>query len=262
MFQDAAATVPVTADGQPVGLALDKRLWGGKTLAQVKASQPQLVVNGGFDTDTAWTKGTGWSIANGKASASGAAVGTTMAPVTPVVATIGSTYLVAFDVVDLTSGAFSVGIGGQVGTARSALGHYEEYITATTTGSIAVYTRIGATTTGSIDNVSVKLIPGNHSPQTNVAARRTYKTNGTLAWLWDDNSDDAMPVTFGNLGSNCTVAYATASGVTILTAQTISGVYNVPGKGANLYGCIIIDRALTPSETASVTAWLKKKAGL
>ena len=32
------------------------------------ARGPELVVNGTFDSDSDWTKGTGWSIANGKAS--------------------------------------------------------------------------------------------------------------------------------------------------------------------------------------------------
>ena len=31
----------------------------------------ELVTNGGFDTDSNWVKGTGWSIANGKASCDG-----------------------------------------------------------------------------------------------------------------------------------------------------------------------------------------------
>lgn len=47
MWQDAAGTTPVTALGQPVGLILDKRLWGGKTYAQVMAGQPELNANTG-----------------------------------------------------------------------------------------------------------------------------------------------------------------------------------------------------------------------
>lgn len=57
MWQDAAGTTPVTALGQSVGLVLDKRLWGGKTLAQMLAEQPELVTNGGgpFVSTDDWT---------------------------------------------------------------------------------------------------------------------------------------------------------------------------------------------------------------
>ncbi len=42
-FVDNLGTTPVTAAGDQVGLKMDKRLWGGRTLAQVMASQPNLV---------------------------------------------------------------------------------------------------------------------------------------------------------------------------------------------------------------------------
>lgn len=38
MFQDIAGTTPVTGPGDPVGLNLDKRLWGGRSLAQIRAA--------------------------------------------------------------------------------------------------------------------------------------------------------------------------------------------------------------------------------
>lgn len=47
MWQDAAGITPVTALGQPVGLVLDKRLWGGKSFAQVMAEQAELNANPG-----------------------------------------------------------------------------------------------------------------------------------------------------------------------------------------------------------------------
>ncbi len=34
---------------------------------------PELVINGGFDSDTAWSKVSGWSIANGTATHTGGA---------------------------------------------------------------------------------------------------------------------------------------------------------------------------------------------
>lgn len=46
MWQDAAGTTPVTALGQSVGLVLDKRLWQGKSYAQILAEQAELRGNG------------------------------------------------------------------------------------------------------------------------------------------------------------------------------------------------------------------------
>ena len=64
-------------------------------------------------------------------------------------------------------------------------------------------------------------------------------------------------VTLPDLGADATVAYVDhASGVTILTGQTIgAGSYALP-TSARLGPVIIIDRALTAPETAALTTWL------
>lgn len=63
MWQDAAGTTPVTANGQTVGLVYDLRK-GPPALG------PELVVNGDFSSGASgWTLGAGWSVAGGKATA-------------------------------------------------------------------------------------------------------------------------------------------------------------------------------------------------
>src|SRR3990167_8241272 len=60
MYQDSAGTTPVTAVEQSVGLILDKSK--GLVLG------PELVTNGGFDSDTTgWTKLGNWTISGGQA---------------------------------------------------------------------------------------------------------------------------------------------------------------------------------------------------
>ena len=73
-----------------------------------------------------------------------------------------------------------------------------------------------------------------------------------------DSVDDVMNTTFASaLGSNCTVARAVGGGPpVILTGQTIGTSYADTTDHA---GLIIIDRALTASETASLTAYLTAK---
>lgn len=53
MFKDTAGTQPVTADGDSVALMLDKGQWGGKTLEQVLAAQPEILANSTFDAGVA-----------------------------------------------------------------------------------------------------------------------------------------------------------------------------------------------------------------
>jgi len=74
--------------------------------------------------------------------------------------------------------------------------------------------------------------------------------------LLDDLVDDAMATTLP--AGTYTVATGDDAGVTILTGQSISGAYTIPGP-ARLYGAVIISRTLSAPETASLTAWLNAR---
>ncbi len=88
-----------------------------------------------------------------------------------------------------------------------------------------------------------------------------YNAAGFPTYLKFDGVDDAQDVTFPlALGNSCTVARAVPDmGASILTAQTIGTTYSSTATHA---GLIIIDRALTAPETATVTAYLNAKAGV
>ncbi len=77
-------------------------------------------------------------------------------------------------------------------------------------------------------------------------------------WLDGNTATAAMTATFpSSLGSACTVARANADGVTITPAQTITTTYNLtPPYGYNS-AVMIINRALTASETAVVSRYLR-----
>lgn len=113
-----------------------------------------VIQNGTFASDTLWTKGTGWSIAAGVATAAGA-ISTTLDQI-PVAATAplieGQAYLCTFTVTAFTAGTVSLAIGGTAGTARGSAATFAQVIIA---GSGA---NVGFTTsgfTGSIDNFSM-----------------------------------------------------------------------------------------------------------
>ena len=250
LFQGAAGTTPVTAVDQPVGLVLDesKGLVLGAT----------LVTNGGFDSGASWVNGT-WAISGGSATTS---EGGNLAIIYQSgIVTIGKWYCVSFDLVSLVGGS---GVAVYTGTTRTiAASSFIATTTGRKTGYIfasdsAICFRAGlGTTTATIDNISVKELPGNHGKQATSTARPLYKAGPSR--IDYDAVDDALVTTFAaSLGANCTVARAVPGvGASILTGQTIGTSYTDTTDHA---GLIIVNRALTASETASVTAYLNAKA--
>jgi hypothetical protein len=115
---------------------------------------PELVTNGNFDTDSDWTKGTGWTISGGEATH---AAGTGSALDQANVVTAGKWYKVTVDAT-ATGGTWSLQfVGGTTTTVGSSLvsGSYTLYGFA---GASNTTLRIfaGAATDLVIDNVSVK----------------------------------------------------------------------------------------------------------
>lgn len=114
---------------------------------------PNLVTNGTFDVDANWTKGTGWTIANGKAThASGSA--------TDIYENItfvnGRTYHVVYSVTGRTQGSIRARLAGgtdALGSLNSANGTYSDFITSS--GNTSLRFGAGATFDGSIDDVTV-----------------------------------------------------------------------------------------------------------
>lgn len=106
--------------------------------------------NGTFASDTAWTKGAGWSIAAGVATAAGA-ISTTISQTAPTALIPGQTYSVSYDVTR-TAGTITASVGGTAGTARSTNATFLEAIVAGSDGTI---TFTGAGFSGTIDNVIV-----------------------------------------------------------------------------------------------------------
>lgn len=160
-FQDSAGTLPVTAMEQPLGLILDTKLG-------VPVLGSQLVTNGGFDTDTAWTKGTGWAIGSGVATKT-AGTASTLTPSTAIVPTVGRWYVVEYTITR-TAGSLSVSIGAGTGAAKTASGTHREILCASTTDNLTF--SADATFDGTVDSVSVREVPGNHFVQPSNTASR------------------------------------------------------------------------------------------
>ena len=165
MFQDTAGTTPVTTPGQTVALLLDKSK--GLVLGS------ELVTNRTFDADTDWTKGAGWTISGGVASKVGGA-GRLSQLSASVVA--GRTYQAQFTVVSVTVAGSGVGIdvGGTIFGSYTTAGTYTALLVAGASGVFAIQPRGDGSWAGSIDNISIKELPGNHATQATTASRPTY----------------------------------------------------------------------------------------
>jgi len=131
----------------------------------------ELVVNGNYDNNSAWTiSGGNAEISNGKLNFDNAGnYGTSVSNSASVVS--GKTYLVKFTISNYSSGAAQIRLGSQFGTSRNANGTYTEYIVANAT-LIRLYSSSNNTTL-SIDNVSVKEVLGDR-------ARLNYEIEGGL----------------------------------------------------------------------------------
>lgn len=148
--------------GDPLYTVIDQSQGGMSNLG------PELVENGGFDTDTWWTKGAGVTISGGTANLTASSNGVT-APGTPLV--IGKRYLVRVTITSYTSGTLYLSDGTTNFGAWNAVGTYETIITATST---TLSFRAVASATLSFDNVSVREVPGNHPVQGTLAKRPAW----------------------------------------------------------------------------------------
>jgi len=115
----------------------------------------ELVTNGNFDTDSDWTLGTGWSIANGKLTANNASGYALQSGVFESGAS--KTYKISFSVSDYVSGYFTILTSG--GTSQSQQfntnGNYTIYFNSNSPSGTTLHFTYFGSFSGSIDNVSV-----------------------------------------------------------------------------------------------------------
>ena len=181
LFQNSAGTTPVTAVDQPVGLILDKSK--GLVLGA------ELVTNGGFDTDTAWTKVAGVTISGGVCNF--AAVTSQTAAYQNSSIAASKSYRITM-VVIVTSGTVGPLINGApnvLGTTATVSGTYSWTLASgAANGNISINTSVF---TGSVSSISVRELPGNHATQATAASRPILKqdANGKYYLLFDGVDD-------------------------------------------------------------------------
>lgn len=99
------------------------RASGGTALRPIGYGS-ELVTNGTFDTDSDWTKNTGWTISGGVASSSGSNNYAGIGQVKSL--TVGKVYSLTFTISSYTSGLLKAGVGNTVGIGYSSTGTFTE----------------------------------------------------------------------------------------------------------------------------------------
>ena len=217
IYQDSAGTSPVTAVEQPAGLALDKRLGLSQGV--------DAAINGNFSLDTGWTKASGWTISGGSAVFSGG----NDKQLTQASLTAGKWYAYEVTATIPVAGKFTVWDG-----ASSAIGWCESVGTKTYTGviragttTLAIYASSGSF---SIDNISVRELPGNHFSQATSTSRPIVRVTGGVQSLALDGLDDGLSTGPITLGANMDVLLA----IRINEPAVDDAIMSVSGGGSYL----------------------------
>lgn len=214
MYQDAAGTTPVTTPGQPVGLRLDK----SKRLVLGAELSPG---GGTFDSSTGWTiNGTTMAISGGVLTVSAGAAEIYPTDLTKV--KVGRSYRVSFTVSNSTAnyGVRVLNKGTNTGSYFPALypfdyimtnGSYNIVIVAQFDGSIGLNRVASHTGSLTIDDFSVKELPGNHATQSVLASRPVYGIEPAggrrnLLTFSEDQTNAAWVKTRSSISANSTAA--------------------------------------------------------
>jgi hypothetical protein len=171
LFTDVAGTTPVTAPGDAVALQLDK--------SQGLVLGPELVTNGGFDADTDWTLTAGATISDGVLISGAVSPNTTFASASLAETLIaGRAYEISVDLVGFTSGGCFVQLAGGAALSTTVVGgptgRKKGIFFATNSHTTVNLRTFGVGFDGTIDNISVRELPGNHRTQATTAARPLY----------------------------------------------------------------------------------------
>ena len=236
----------------PTGLVLD-------ALGSVGA---ELVTNGGFDSDTGWTKGDGWTISGGVASHAVSATGASqlLQENADMRVSAGKTYQFIFSVT-ATVGNVSVYIGGTwIGDYTS--GSYSRIVLCSSANTGTAYSfAVAQTSVCSIDNISVREVSGIHLTQGTTANKGLLKQDAGSRYYWLFDATDLLTGTFPAGYESVTVIDAKSTGQVTTSAANVVGSYSI-GPSYSSYGRIIIKGSITASELALYQGFANRLAGL
>jgi len=214
----------------------------------VQFAGPELVTNGTFDTDTDWTKGTGWSISGGAAIAAGPASDGFYLEQS-IGLTIGRRYVLTLTVSGTLGGVnyLAIRLGSTSDTqAITAAGTYE--IEAVATADSFRIRSEASTSDITIDNVSIQLADNNYDGSFNTetadfltytspSAKNVLHADGELKYAAHNlltYSEDLTQWTNSGTTDSGQVLTATAGGVEhelyVITDTTANAPYRIKAR--------------------------------
>lgn len=244
MFQDAAGTVPVTGVGQPVGLMLDK----SRGLSLGSEQFPNFDFNN-------------WVSAGAVSSKTQNSVTTT--GVGGVYKTIqsGARKTYSVKIAGVCNQSFTIrSAGSSIGEVIVDAGSFNLEIKSTVmfVEAAEIYFLLLGAGTLTLTSLSVCELGGNHAYQTASASRPLLQDAPRRIDF--DAVDDKLITNLPAQLTGCTVVRSVPNvGTQILTNQTIPTTYN---DNTDHCGLIVINRALTATETSQITKLFNKAAGV
>tara|TARA_R110001592_G_scaffold211606_1_gene463542 strand:+ start:558 stop:2408 length:1851 start_codon:yes stop_codon:yes gene_type:complete len=193
----------------------------------------ELVVNGGFATDSDWTKGTGWTISGGKANSDGTQSVSYLRQ--NGIVNLTSTYKVQFTVSGSTSGTLNF-LQGNGSTAINITSNntYNYFVNWDGSSGDIVFQSLNFV--GSVDNVSVKEFTASDMDVTRATAATRVDENGLVNYaevlgseeISCGNFECANPNGVWNRGTGWGISGGTAtydgSGGTQAISQSIANI--------------------------------------
>ena len=228
-YLESTGNTVATVDN-PTGLVLD-------ALGSVGV---ELVTNGGFDSDSGWTKGTGWSIAGGKLVATACPAYSNVQQVASGVIA-GKAYLVTFDIA-VTAGGIALYLGTsanniQVSTTKT----YSGVLYSTGGGWVRIdASNIGFT--GTIDNISVREVSGIHLTQTTTANKPVLRRGLVNLLTYSKTVGGTSWALLGGLTSSglVTAPDGTNTANTFLVSGSAYLQHNISGFASGASGTVAI----------------------
>ena len=228
LYQNVAGTTPVTALGQPVALAIDTKTGGLANLGS------DIVVNGDFASASGWLTPGNWSIGGGVATASGAGAGYIYRTLTAISGY--RLFRVTFDVVSRTAGSVQAyvhnGTSAVFTPSASAPGSYSFLLPHTNVNELGF---LATTFNGSVDNLSMREVPGVHAIQASDASRPLLDARVNRLERTEQFDDAYWTKTSGaTITANSAVAPDGTTTADTLTAPTGGATRGVRRVGATL----------------------------
>ncbi|MCP3675981.1 MAG: hypothetical protein GY829_16155 [Gammaproteobacteria bacterium] len=122
----------------------------------VSVKQSKLVINGGFDTDMSWDKGTGWLIGSGVASCDGTqTISSDLSQSNVVPSSTAGTYSVTFTLSGITASSINVFLSTSDNHVFDTNGTYTIELVTTASTSGTLFFRANSSFIGALDNISV-----------------------------------------------------------------------------------------------------------